>query len=98
MAYQIVKQPNGLYALWSTCVDDFAAIDCLPAEIVKVLLDEQRALIKRKVKNVVVQLAAGGKPYCQFTRTFGECVAIIKRTHGKNTESLRMMRQGGLIP
>ena len=38
MSRQIIKQPNGKYALFSSVVDDFVLIDADPNEIVEELV------------------------------------------------------------
>ncbi len=88
---QIIKQPNGLYALFSRIVDDFILIDATPKDIVKELLDDRKREIEREVARVITILEEGGKPYFQFTRSFDEAIAWIKEIHGETTESLKML-------
>jgi len=85
MANQIVKQPNGKYAIWSTIVDDFTVIDATPEEIINIWADDARQRIDEKVRSIVNQLNVGGRPYHQFTMTFSECVALAHDMHD-NTE------------
>lgn len=94
MANRIVQQPNGLYAIWSTVVDDFTMIDCTPEEIIDEWTEAERVRIVESVRKVIQQLKEGGKPYFQFTETFDECVARIRELHGADAESLKMLEVG----
>ena len=92
MGKQIVKQPNGKFALWSSVVDDFTVIDYENTqEIIDDFVEQYRAEIGAKVNAVVEALEKGEKPYYQFTMSFEECVARIKEVHGSNAESLAMI-------
>jgi len=93
MGEQIIIQPNGEYAVWSTIVDDFIYIDISSKEeLIEVFLHREKQTITRKVNAIVKTLKEGGKPYYQFTRTFDECITTIKDLHGKNAESLRLLK------
>lgn len=91
MGQQIVKQPNGLYAVWSSVVDDFVLFDATPDDIVNEMVNTERKNISESVRRIIGQLAANDKPYCQFTMSWRECLATIKRLHGKDAESLKMI-------
>ena len=92
MGQQIVQQPDGKYAIWSSVVDDFVVVDCENAEeVVDVMAEDSRREIDKHVRRVLEQLASGGRPYHQFTKTFGECLEIIREVHGDDAESLSIM-------
>ena len=91
MARQIIKQPNGLYAQWSSIVDDFVMIDANPQDIIDDWMDEEKARITKHVYEVINQLANGGKPYHQFTKTFEEAVEEIRERHGRDADSFKML-------
>lgn len=98
MPQRIVKQPNGLYAIWSTVVDDFVLIDATRKEIVDHFWEHHsRRDIEDRVNRIADQLDAVGMPYGQFTQTFEECVAEIKERHGQDAETLQICRESGLI-
>ena len=93
MGHQIVKQPNGKYAIWSTVVDDFVCIDCEnEAEIVEEFMDYERRRVEINVARIVKVLEDGRNPYFQFTMSFRECVGTVEQTHGLNCESLKMLK------
>jgi len=82
MGRQIIKQPNGGYAVWSTVVDDFVMVDAEPFEIIDMMVKESRRDITRRVNEVVAALERGDRPYYQFTMDFDECMSRIKEIHG----------------
>jgi hypothetical protein len=90
MGKQIVQQPNGKFALWSSVVDDFIVVDYEHAqEIIDDFVEESRREITDKVNGIIAALHRGEKPYYQFTKSFEECVALIREIHGDDAESLR---------
>jgi len=97
MGKQIVKQPDGRFAIWSSVVDDFVVVDCDGAEdIIEVFLDEQRCRLADDVTRILGQLNLGKKPYHQFTKSFNDCIEVIKEQHGDDAESLKHFGlQGG---
>lgn len=93
MGQQIIKQPNGLFALWSTVVDDFVLLDAEPSDLVDHFTERARRMFVTDVERVVKTLNEGGRPYYQFTKSFDDCIARIRELHGTNTESLRMIQE-----
>jgi len=92
MGRQIVKQPDGKYAIWSSVVDDFVVVDCEnAAEIIDVMVEDSRRDIESNVLRVLAQLDRCENPYHQFTKTFSECLELIREIHGDDAESLSMM-------
>ena len=91
MGKQIVIQPNGMLALYSTVVDDFVCFDADEDEIADELIGGMFERERKRVRDIVVDLRGGGKPYHQFTKSFDECVQSIRDIHGGDTESLRMV-------
>lgn len=78
MSRQIIKQPNGLYAVWSSIVNDFILTDVLPGSIIDLFVQEHRRDITERVSEVIRQLNCGEKPYFQFTLSYEKCLQIIK--------------------
>lgn len=88
MGRQIIKQPNGLYAIWSTVVDHFVLYDATADEIVDEAIRENSPT-REGVLKVIEELNNGGKPYYQFTMTFKEAIQTARRIHGKDDETLQ---------
>lgn len=91
MGHQIVKQPNGKFAVWSSVVDSFILIDATPDEIVEDYVEKEADRIRDRIETVISQLNSGQKPYHQLTHTFDDCVAIIRELHGDNDEALQLL-------
>lgn len=91
MGQQIIKQPNGKYALFSSIVDDFVLIDAEPQDIIDEWVGKYKLDMEKKVAEIVAALEKGEKPYYQFTMSFDEAVKTVKHHHGKNAESLRWL-------
>jgi hypothetical protein len=91
MGRQIIKQPDGLYAVWSSVVDDFILIDATPEEIIADWVEEEEWRIREKVSKIVAQLDEGGKPYYQFTMSWQEAIETYEAIHHKrfNIDALR---------
>jgi hypothetical protein len=89
MSSQIIQQPNGLYAVWSSIVDSFTLIDATPEEIVEEWVAQERQRLTEAVNRIVGQLNNNQAPYCQFTMTWEEALATHERVHGEpfNLES-----------
>ena len=78
MGKQIIEQPNGKYALWSSICDNFILLDATELDIIEELVAESRDDIERNVKRIIASLNAGGKPYYQFTKTWSEALSSIE--------------------
>jgi hypothetical protein len=81
MGKQIIRQPNGLYAIWSTVVQNIIFYDATPDEIIYELVEECREDISRDVHRVIDELKEGQKPYAQFTKTFEEALDLVAERH-----------------
>ena len=87
MAHQIIKQPNGKFALWSTVIDDFLVEDATPAEIAQYEVECMKKQVINNTLRIVQRLKDGGKPYYQFTLTWEECKKRIKDRESDVLES-----------
>ena len=96
MAHQIVKQPNGLYAIWSTIVDSFVLIDATPDEIIEDWTASERERLKASVHKAVAALENGEKPYHQFTKSFEDCIRVIRHQHADDEEMLKVLDDLGV--
>ena len=97
MGRQIIKQPNGKFAVWSSIVEDFILLDVSPAEIIEEFVEDSRETIETRVTEIINTLERGEKPYSSFTRTFDQIIDEVKDRHGDNTESLTYLREQKII-
>lgn len=87
MGTQIVKQPNGKHALWSSIVDNFTLVDADANDIIESFVDDFRRRCTADVNRVIAELERDGKPYHQFTKSFEDCLEIIGEVHGSDCET-----------
>lgn len=81
MARIIVQQPDGLYSVFSTIVDDFIIIDATPDEIINEYVEDEREYIKQRVENELERMK---KPHYAHM-SYEEALATIKMVHGKES-------------
>lgn len=82
MSWQIIKQPNGKYALWSSVVDNFVMYDATEQDIIDEFVDRERERVQRNVQEILDKIKAGEKAYYQFTMSFDEAIETIRERHG----------------
>jgi hypothetical protein len=74
VGYQVIKQPDGRLAIWSSYTDSWAAADCTADEVVAIFTDKAEADAKRDAERIVTHVLAGDARavYSQFAMTFEE--------------------------
>ena len=83
MGQQIIKQPDGLYAVWSSVSDLLIAVDATRDEIIAMRLHEITEDVKASVHRVCDQLDLGKKPYFQFTMSWKDVENDYKMNFAK---------------
>jgi hypothetical protein len=85
MGYQVIRQPDGLLAVYSSFTDPWAVMDTTPAEVVDWLAARAEVQERREMQKVVDHVTAGEprKSYYQFTRTFDEANAMSEKHGGE---------------
>lgn len=86
MGHQIIKQPDGLYAVWSTIIDDFILRDANTETLIEFMTREAITKLVDDVWRVIHALEKGGKPYYQFTKTWETACQRRADVHGKSEE------------
>jgi|SRR5579872_6786932 len=75
MGKQIIKQPNGKYALFSSNTDTFIMLDATEKDIKHYFIEIEVRRISNRVQQIVKDLdSPGAKPYYQFTMSWDEAV------------------------
>jgi len=98
MGHQIIKQPNGKYAVFSSIVDHFIMWDATPEAIIEDRVQEFREQTEKAVRETCRRLDEGDpKVYRQFTMTWDEAIKDIRERYGKDDETLAEFRAAGLI-
>ena len=87
MGHQIMKQPDGKYAVWSTIVDDFILLNASPENIIEMEIEYQRSRIESGVRDIVNKLNEGFKPYFQFTVSFEEAMELRNKKGDESNDN-----------
>ena len=83
MGRQIIKQPNGKYAIFSSIVDDFVFANATAKEMIDFCVEEEASKIRESIKHIIDMLDKNEKPYHQFTMNWEEALDTIKEVHGE---------------
>lgn len=83
MGWQIIKQPDGKYCIFSSVVDNVTYYNCSKEQIVGVFIKTEVERVRKEVLGIIDSLDDGYKPYHQFTKTFDQMIATIEDIHGK---------------
>jgi len=83
MGKQIIKQPNGKFALWSTIIDHFICYDCTEEDLVKFQLQDYEKKIREDMHSRIEILNKGEQAYHQFTISWEEALDLMKDNHSK---------------
>lgn len=82
MGQQIIRQPDGRYAVWESIVEDFVLRDATVQQIITWRMTCATEDIERSVRETVAKLARGEKPYFQFTKTWEQALKWHREVHG----------------
>lgn len=83
MGQQIIKQPDGRLAVFSSITDTFIIVDATPEEIVEWRAEQAAAKERERTQRELDAVLANDprRVYFQFTRTWEEA-AQTNREHG----------------
>ncbi len=84
LGYQIIKQPNKLYCLYSSNIDTLVLINATKEDIIDFMLEREKEMIEFKVSRKIEKIEKGEKAYHQFTLTFDEMLEDVERVEGKS--------------
>lgn len=84
MGHQIIIQPDGKLAVFSSVVDSWILYDATPDELIAYYLDLEIEISKR-----VFDVVNGTARKTQFSLTFEKADEISKRTTGQTLEEMR---------
>lgn len=83
MGYQVIKQPDGELAIFSSYTDTIVMWDADEAEVVQYFVDIAAEDARRRAEQVVAHVVAGEprRAYFQFAKTWGRALEL-DREHG----------------
>jgi adenylate kinase len=87
---QIIKQPDGRLAVFSTVVDAFIVVDATPEEILDWRAEEAAKEARRTTQRQLDHVLAGepDRSYFQFTMTWEEASRMHRENSNEDTETL----------
>lgn len=91
MAHQIIKQPNGNFAIWSSVVDHFILVDATSEEMIEYYIKRETEDITERVNKTVTQLNNGENPYYQFAMDWEEALEQVKECHGEDDKTYQLI-------
>ena len=85
MGQQIIKQPDGRLAVFSTVVDAFIIVDATPEEILDWRAEEAAAEARRTTQRQLDHVLAGQpeRSYFQFAMSWDEAAAKDRENGGE---------------
>lgn len=81
MGQQIIRQPDGRFAIFSSIVDGFLLTDATEEEILRWRADEAGCAARERTMAELERVKFQDKPYHQFTLTWDEAYAIDLRNY-----------------
>jgi len=72
MSHRLIKRPDGLWAVWSTIVDDFVLDGVTLDDYVADARERAADDAEKEIRRVAAELEAGRRPYHQFTESYAE--------------------------
>lgn len=82
MGHQIIKQPDGLFCVWSTVVDAIVVTDASARELEDMYAAEAAHRAAEQTRKIIDSLESGERPYYQFTMTYEEALEQHTERHG----------------
>ena len=82
MARQIIRQPNGKFAIWSTIIDNFIMWDATEEEYIAFRIEEETERIKVEIPEIIKKLNSGER-VGYYDYTWESSLERIKEVHGE---------------
>ena len=76
MGYQIIKQPDNQYAIFSSFSDTFVALSQTREEVFNFFMEIERERLTYSLDNLFAKIDADKPAYYQFTLTWDEAVKM----------------------
>lgn len=88
MGQQIIRQPDGRLAVFSSIVDAFIVVDATPEEILDWRAEEAAAKERERTQRELDAVLAGDprRVYFQFTRTWEEAARMDRENSPESSE------------
>ena len=85
MTYQVIRQPGGELAIFSTYTDTIVMWDATAADVTEWFVERAVADAKERAERILEAVTAGDprKVYHQFAMTWGEALEMDREHHGE---------------
>lgn len=88
MGQQIIRQPDGRLAVFSSVVDGFVILDATPEELIEWRAEEAAKQARENTRAEIDRVLSGEpRPYYQFTLTWEEAERLDKGNFPDDQES-----------
>lgn len=81
--WQIIRQPNSKYAIWSSIVDNLIYFNCSSDEVVDIICERDKDKAKKSTEAIIEKLKSGEKPYHQSTMNWDKVIDRIRWVRGE---------------
>lgn len=102
MGQQIIRQPDGKFAVYSTVSDGLCLRDATEAEVIAYFVDDAKERAESRVRDILAQVGAGHpeRIYFQFAIPWAEAVANdgLRRREGARTRRVEPWRESEPVP
>jgi len=79
MAWQVIKQPNGRFLIFSSIVDMILFRDCSRAQIEALYIEDSRQKQQYAITRLMDTIERGENPYFQFALSYEEAIKADKK-------------------
>lgn len=82
MGLQVIKQPDGLFAIWSGNVNNFVVMGASREDVIEYFVEVAAKRARESIIATMINIENDEKAYFQFTMSFGDCLDTIETVHG----------------
>lgn len=87
MGEQIIRQPDGKLAVFSSIVDASVVVDATPEEIIEWRAENAADAARARTEGELRRVANTDKPYAQFTLSWEEAAAMDRENRPPDEEA-----------
>jgi hypothetical protein len=81
MGRQIIKNPKGLYNIFSSVMDNWILVDATKEEVIEFHAEEAAKEARAHAERIIELIEHGKRTHFQFTMTYEEAEQRIKEVH-----------------
>lgn len=85
MGYQIIKQPNKLYGIYSSFGDGIILYNAREQDVFDFFVEEAVKSARENVQKILDKIESDEKPYYQFTMSWDEAIETHAKEYGEDS-------------